>query len=71
MSVTTDLGSDMALVSWPTILATDNGGTPVVTTDLSNNTFPIGVSAVTYNATDASGNEAQCTFYITVTGKIL
>lgn len=70
MSVTTDPGTALADISWPTVLATDNAGTPVITTDLSGSNFSIGVQTVTYNATDDAGNIAQCTFDITVTGKL-
>lgn len=31
--------------------------------------FPIGEMAITYTATDSSGNKASCTFYVRVIGK--
>ncbi|XP_030830190.1 uncharacterized protein LOC588928 isoform X5 [Strongylocentrotus purpuratus] len=67
MSVTTDPETALAEVSWPTVLATDNAGTPLITTDFSGSNFSIGVQTVSYNATDDAGNIAQCTFDITVT----
>ncbi|MCZ2100440.1 MAG: HYR domain-containing protein [Chitinophagales bacterium] len=62
-------------VSWVAPIFTDNcSGMTVVqtsspTTGLTNGSnFPIGVTTITYTATDASGNETTCIFTITVTG---
>ena len=51
---------DCVVLSGPT---TDNG----VVLDASNTaTFPLGVTTLTYTATDAAGNTATCTFTVTV-----
>ncbi|MDZ7876985.1 MAG: HYR domain-containing protein [Saprospiraceae bacterium] len=48
--------------------ATDNCGTPSVTSTYVNGfCFPIGVTPITYTATDAKNNKATCTFTVTVT----
>lgn len=50
--------------------ATDNCGSATVTQTsglISGSTFPIGVTVQTYQATDASGNIATCSYTITVT----
>jgi HYR domain. len=65
---TTPIGSCVAVVNY-TVTATDN--CPGVTTALqsglaSGSSFPLGVSTVTWRATDASGNTATCSFTVTV-----
>ena len=56
-----------ASVIWTAPVFTDNCGVPVVTaTHTPGTTFPVGVTAVTYTATDASGNVTVCSFNITV-----
>ena len=57
----------IAIVNWNEPTATDNCGTPVVTSSLPSGTiFLIGVSAVVITATDACGNSSTCNFNITV-----
>ncbi|HYC86744.1 MAG TPA: HYR domain-containing protein [Chryseosolibacter sp.] len=58
-----------AVVSWEVPVASDNCSAEV---DLQGShapgdEFPMGVTTVTYIATDSAGNEAQCTFTVTVT----
>jgi hypothetical protein len=56
-----------AIVSWIAPTATDNCGTPVVTsTNASGSQFPVGTTTVTYIATDAKGNKTTCSFNVTV-----
>jgi hypothetical protein len=57
-----------AVVTWPAPTATDDTDpAPVVgCTPASGSTFPVGASAVTCSATDASGNVASGTFTVTV-----
>ena len=51
-----------------TVSATDNCGvTNLVSSPPSGSTFPVGVTTVTSTATDASGNQASCSFTVTVT----
>jgi HYR domain/PA14 domain/Ricin-type beta-trefoil lectin domain-like/Secretion system C-terminal sorting domain len=54
--------------TWTAPTATDNCGTPSVTsTQPSGFCFPVGITTVTYKATDAKGNTAMCSFSVTVT----
>ena len=59
-----------AIVSWNVPVGIDNCSvTTTLTSDLdSGSTFPIGTTAVTYTATDASGNQATCSFNVEVIG---
>ena len=62
-----------AVATWVAPTATDNCGTPSVSsTYVSGAAFPIGVTTVTYNATDAKGNAAiPCSFTVTVRASTL
>jgi hypothetical protein len=61
---------DVAVANWTVPTATDNCGTPSVLGNYnSGSTFPVGVTPVTYTATDAKRNKATCTFTVTVTKK--
>ena len=52
---------------WPTPLATDNCGTPTITSNYApTNCFPVGTTTVIYTAQDANGNTGTCSFTITV-----
>ena len=54
-------------VSWTAPTATDNCGTPVITsTKTSGSQFPVGKTVVIYTATDAKGNKATCSFTVTI-----
>ena len=72
-SLTADLGKTCKNATWTAPTATDNCTTPTLTfvtsptTGLTNGgCYPIGVTTVTYTATDAKGNTATCSFTITV-----
>jgi HYR domain/Secretion system C-terminal sorting domain len=63
-----------SICSWTEPKATDNCSTPSVSYTTSPTVgltkgvaFPIGVTTVTYTATDAKGNKATCSFTVTVT----
>lgn len=59
-----------AVVTWPSLVATDNCGIVTIAGDhLSGETFPIGVTQITCMATDANGNSASCTFNVIVTNE--
>ena len=64
-------GTQSLVVTWIEPTATDDSGeTPRVTsTRQPGDTFPVGVSRVTYTYTDGSGNQAACVFTVTI-GKI-
>ena len=70
--VNTDSGLPTAVVFWQKPSATDNSGDPLTIASNFNpgDSFPIGITTVTYTATDTSGNEEPAMFTITVTGKI-
>ena len=68
----TDGGSETAVVTWISPTASDNSG--VVTMTSSNNdgdTFSIGVTTVTFTATDAAGNQATASFIINIEGMLI
>ncbi|UZH55706.1 HYR domain-containing protein [Salinimicrobium tongyeongense] len=68
-----DVASCSAIVEYELPTATDNceGVTVTLTEGLaSGSEFPLGVTEVTYTATDASGNEVSTTFTVTVVDNI-
>lgn len=56
------------VVNYPAATATDNCSTsPTITySHASGSVFPVGTTTVTATATDAAGNQSECTFNITV-----
>ncbi|KAM6949553.1 LOW QUALITY PROTEIN: sushi, von Willebrand factor type A, EGF and pentraxin domain-containing protein 1 [Aplochiton taeniatus] len=66
----TDERRGTANVSWNEPVATDNGGEEVLVqvkpVYSPPQLFPIGVERITYTATDRVGNQASCTFTVTV-----
>ena len=63
-----------SLATWKTPTATDNCSTPSVTLAsspkaglISGSCFPIGITTLTYKATDAKGNFSTCSFNVVVT----
>ena len=65
ISLTTN--APCALATWVAPSATDNCGTPSVSSNyLSGACFPVGVTAVNYTATDAKNNSAKCSFNVVV-----
>ena len=71
-SVNTDNGLDTAMFVWDGPKATDNSGNVSVTCDPKSGTnLAIGRTAVTCEAVDGSGNTAECSFQVIVSGKIL
>jgi hypothetical protein len=66
ITVNNDPGQTGAVVSF-NVTATDNSGSATVdSTPASGSQFPIGSTTVTATATDRSGNQAQCSFTVTV-----
>ncbi|NML22375.1 HYR domain-containing protein [Pseudoflavitalea sp. G-6-1-2] len=65
---TTTAGTCTAAVNF-SVTATDNCGGPVtvVTSHETGTVFPLGTTTVTVTATDACGNQSQCSFTVTVT----
>ena len=68
-SQTADNGLTNTTVTWAVPTFSDNDGNVMVSANYkSPSVLSIGVWTVMYNATDLSGNVAQCVFVITVTG---
>jgi uncharacterized repeat protein (TIGR01451 family) len=68
MTTTSNPGG--TVVSYTAPVGTDNCPGPVTTQTVglaSGSTFPIGTTTNTFNVTDTSGNNAMCTFTVTVT----
>ncbi len=60
-------GNNTAIGTWTPPTATDNCGTPSVSSNFpSGYAFPIGNTTVIYTAKDAKGNQATCDFIVTV-----
>jgi hypothetical protein len=65
-----DPGQCGAIVNWnpPTVI--DNCNATVVASHTSGDFFPVGMTVVSYVATDASGNASTCSFTVTVVDNI-
>ena len=72
-SVQTDNGKPTAVVVWAEGKANDNSGkvSRLVCDRQSGTNFTIGKTTVTCEAFDGSGNSAECTFQVIVTGSLL
>ena len=69
LTVPTDVGACDAIVSYVIPTATDNcsiASINLVSGLASGSTFPLGITTVTYEAEDASGNSVACSFDIEV-----
>ena len=54
-------------VAWDAPVVTDNFPGVTITSNFnSDDLFPVGTTEVTYTATDAAGNQASCSFLVTV-----
>lgn len=53
-------------VTWTAPVAQDNCSVTVAASHTPGTVFPVGISTVTYTATDQSGNQATCSFTITI-----
>ena len=70
ISVSSNSGKAFVIVNWTEPNATDNSGVVTVSSSIkSGSLFYIGITNVTYTATDSSGNTAEYTFVVTVTGQ--
>lgn len=66
-TVTANLGSNSAVVSYPAPTATDNCSVPTTScSPPSGSSFPVGATTATCTATDTAGNMANCQFTVTV-----
>lgn len=62
-----DTGQCGAVVTWPTVNATDNCNIDtIIGTNMSGDNFPVGTTSVVYTATDSIGNQDTCSFNVTV-----
>ncbi len=67
-NVATSFGESGARVQFTPTATDDHDATPeVLSSPLSGSFFPIGTTKVTVTARDDAGNQAQCTFEVTVT----
>ncbi len=65
--VSSESGQCDAVVTWQPIVPSDNcPGVSLTASHLSGTVFPVGTTVVTYDAVDAVGNTAQCTFNVVV-----
>ncbi|MBX2966649.1 MAG: HYR domain-containing protein [Cyclobacteriaceae bacterium] len=55
-----------AVANWANPTAQDNCSVNVVGSHTSGSVFPLGTTTVTYTATDPGGNQATCSFTVTV-----
>ncbi|XP_072028212.1 hyalin-like [Amphiura filiformis] len=63
----TDPGMATANVTWTSPTASDNSGSQTLTSSHTPGlSFPIGVTIVTYNATDCTGNTVTSSFTVTI-----
>ena len=69
ITVTAAQNATSAIATWTAPTATDNCGTPTVTSSAnSGSSFNIGTTTVTYTAKDAKNNTSTCVFTVTVNG---
>jgi len=70
ITTTNVIGQNYALVTYTEITATDNCEVAVERTSgfASGEQFPVGITTVTYVATDINGNSVECSFTVTVKG---
>lgn len=59
-------GNCNAVVSFPSIIATDNCSATVTTVPASGSIFPAGITTVVATATDPAGNTSTCSFDVNV-----
>ena len=70
-SSTTDAGKSFAIVTWEEPSVTDDSCVVSLSSSItSGSKFYIGTTNVTYTAIDPSGNKADFTFMVTVTGEL-
>ena len=67
ITVANDSGQCSAVVTWALPTVSDNCGIDtLIGTSMSGDTFPVGVTLVTYIVSDVNGNSETCSFSITV-----
>ncbi|XP_071489593.1 uncharacterized protein [Diadema antillarum] len=67
ITVNTPDSNTAVVASWPVPRAIDNSGVVnVVATNVPGDSFPLGITTVTYTFTDDSGNSATCVFDVNV-----
>ena len=72
VSATAPTGQTSTIVNYPPPTVSDNcPGVTFVCVPASGSSFPLGSTTVTCTATDASTNQASCTFKVTVSGAFL
>ena len=68
IEMTLPMGETETVVSWEMATAMDNCSTDLipVSDSISGNTYIVGMYTVTYSVADEAGNDANCTFEITI-----
>ncbi|MDN5204999.1 HYR domain-containing protein [Fulvivirgaceae bacterium BMA10] len=67
MTVAPDAGTCSKVVTWAEPIVTDNcSGSTLTSSHSSGDTFAMGITTVTYTATDAKGNTSICSFDVIV-----
>lgn len=64
--IANETGSCGAVATWIPPTQTDNCGASLSSTSVPGDFFPVGATVVEYTATDTSGNQATCSFTVTV-----
>jgi hypothetical protein len=67
INIATNQTGCTADVTWTAPTEADACAVSMISTHNSGDNFPLGATVVTYTATDASGNTAECSFTVTVT----
>lgn len=71
VNVSPAAGQTSAVVTYPAPSVSDNlPGVTTVCSPPSGSTFPLGTTPVTCTATDSNGNQASCTFSVSVGGPV-
>ena len=65
----TPAGEASRVVGWMVSASDNSGQVSITSTHSINDSFPVDTTQVTYQAVDASGNSAECVFYIVIAGK--
>ena len=72
MEFVTDKGSAVSTKEFPSATATDSDGKePRVICTADAEPLELGQNTITCTASDSAGNDASCTYIITVVGKVL
>ena len=67
-----NVGDTSVVPSWDIPVATDNAGTPNITSNYSGQALDVNTTTlIVYTAEDSSGNQATCSFRVTIASKFI